>query len=532
MSGPGLRVVAPSIAAEAGRDRLVVIGFGGQYMHLIARRLREQGFYTEIIPYNDAERIKTSLEDSSTKAVILSGGPPSVHSPGAPRVPDWLLETGKPVLGICYGFQLLTLMLGGTVETGCGEYGRTRVEILDSGDPLFRGWERREQVWMSHGDCVKEPPPGARLLAVSENGYVAAFRSEGPGGAPIYGVQFHPEVKHTPKGRILLRNYAGNVAGAEAWWDPGDLVSRLIKWLRENLREGRVLAAVSGGVDSTVTAVLLRRAIGDRLTAILVDHGLFREGEVEETLSILREAGVDPVLVRAGDEFLNALRGVRDPEEKRRIIGRLFIEKFVEVAERYPDARYLAQGTLYPDVIESGAAPGADRIKSHHNVGGLPERLHLTIVEPLREFYKDEVRRLALALGLPRRIAFRHPFPGPGLAVRIIGEVTPEKLAVARKASKIVEEEVTAAGLYEKVWQAFAVVGDDRWVGVKGDRRVYGYIVTVRIVESEDGMTADWVRLPYQLLDRIASRITREIPEVTMVTYAVTTKPPSTIEPQ
>ena len=516
---------------RAAGDEILIVGFGGQYMHLIARRLREQGFYAEIVPYTRLEEERGRFEKPSVKGIVLSGGPPSVYAENAPTIPEWVLRLGKPVLGICYGFQLLAKMLGGSVERGCDEYGKTMVEVLDTEDPLFQGWGKHEQTWMSHGDCVKEPPPGARLLARSEHGYVAAFRAL-VDGAPIYGVQFHPEVSHTPKGGILLRNFAARVAGAEAWWNPGDLVERLVEELRSRIRSGKVIVAVSGGVDSTVTAVLLHRAVGERAIAVLVDHGLFREGEVEETVRILRSAGVEPVVVDARRDFLEALRGVRDPEEKRKIIGEMFARVFTSFVKQDPEIRYLAQGTLYPDVIESGAAPGADRIKSHHNVGGLPEWLGLEVVEPLREFYKDEVRRLALALGLPRELAFRHPFPGPGLAVRIIGEVTAEKLMIVRRASKIVEEEVRRAGLYEKVWQAFAVVGDDRWVGVKGDRREEGYIVTVRIVESEDGMTADWVRVPYEVLERISRRITREVPNVTMVTYAVTSKPPSTIEPQ
>jgi len=516
---------------KQGRDTLLVIGFGGQYMHLIARRLREQGFYAEILPHSRIEKERQRLEDDSVKGIILSGGPPSIHAPGAPRVPRWLLDLKKPILGICYGFQLLAEMLGGHVGRGCSEYGRTLVEVLKPGDPLFQEWSRREPTWMSHGDCVREPPPGSEVLAVSENGYIAAFRAERD-GTPIYGVQFHPEVSHTPKGGALLRGFAARVAGARAWWKPGDLAELLVEDLRRRLRSGKVVVAVSGGVDSTVTAVLLGRAVGKRAVAVLVDHGLFREGEVEETVRLLKSAGVQPVVIDARDRFLKALKGVKDPEEKRRIIGELFARIFTEYVSRDPEVRYLAQGTLYPDVIESGAAPGADRIKSHHNVGGLPNWLHLEVVEPLREFYKDEVRRLALALGLPRELAFRHPFPGPGLAVRIIGEVTEEKLAIVRRASRIVEEELRRAGLYEAVWQAFAVVGEDHWVGVKGDRREDGYIVTIRVVQSEDGMTADWVRLPYDVLDAIARRITREVPGVTMVTYAITSKPPSTIEPQ
>ncbi len=526
------RILAPRLSSGDSRDKIIVIGFGGQYMHLIARRLREQGFYTEIIPYTEVEERRKELEDSSTKAIILSGGPPSVYSENAPKIPSWVLHLNKPVLGICYGFQLIALMLGGRVDRGCGEYGRTRVEVVAPGDPLFEGWDEEEVTWMSHGDCVREPPPGSSVLAVSENGYIAAIKWVNEKGQPIYAVQFHPEVSHTPKGRVLLYNFAKSIARAEAWWNPGSLVDQLIDWLRRNIREGKVAVAVSGGVDSTVTAVLLKRAIGDRLVAILVDHGLFREGEVEETVQLLKSVGIEPVVINAAREFLTALRGVKDPEEKRRIIGELFARKFYEYIKSNPEIRYLAQGTLYPDVIESGHAPGADKIKSHHNVGGLPDWLDDDIVGPLRVFYKGVGRRLALALGLPRKLAFRHPFPGPGLAVRIIGEVTEEKLRIVRIASKIVEEELERAGLYDQVWQAFAVVGDDKWVGVKGDRRVDGYIVTVRVVESEDAMTADWTRLPYEVLDRISKRITSEIPEVTMVTYAVTTKPPATIEPQ
>jgi len=525
-----VKILAPSFLEEEAGDEIIVVGFGGQYMHLIARRLREEGFYAEIVPFNRVSAEGARLRRDNVKAIVLSGGPPSVYVENAPRVPKWILELGKPVLGICYGFQLLAMMLNGVVEKDCGEYGRTLVKIVNK-DPLFAGWNESEEVWMSHGDCVKEVPPGAEILAVSENGYVAGFRYVS-GNVKVYAVQFHPEVSHTPKGKLLLSNFASKIATAKAWWDPGNTVEKLIEWIRDTAREGRVLVAVSGGVDSTVTATLLKKAIGERVVAVLVDHGLFREGEVEETVRLLHSIGIEPIVVNAREEFLEALRGVSDPEEKRRIVGELFVKKFLEVARNIKDARYLAQGTLYPDVIESGAAPGADRIKSHHNVGGLPEWLNLDVIEPLREFYKDEVRRLAVALGLPRRLAYKHPFPGPGLSVRIIGEVTEEKLSIARKASRIVEEELSRAGLHEKVWQAFAVVGDDRWVGVKGDKREYGHIVIVRIVESEDGMTADWARIPFSVLDRISRRITREVPGVTMVAYAVTSKPPSTIEPQ
>ncbi len=509
-------------------DTVLVVGFGGQYAHLIARRIRELNVYSELVPVQHLS--KSLVSEMKLCAIVLSGGPASVYEPGAPDVPSWLLELDVPVLGICYGHQLLARRFGGRVERGRGEYGRTLVEIV-ADDSLFEGWDRVEEVWMSHSDYVAEPPPNSLVLAVSrETGYIAAFRLR---GKPVYGVQFHPEVSHTRKGRLLLENFVTRIAGCKRTWKMEDYARKAVEEIRARVRPGeKVLVAVSGGVDSTVTALLVKKAVGDKLVAVLVDHGLFREGEVEEVLENLRKLGINPVYIDARRRFLTRLRGVADPEEKRRIIGEEFAKVFQEVASQDPSIKWLAQGTTYPDVIESGAVPGADKIKSHHNVAGLPKSLGLKVLEPIRYLYKDEVRKLALALGVPHEVAFRHPFPGPGLAVRIIGEVTEEKLRIARKASKIVEEELKRAGIYYRVWQAFAVVGNDRWVGVKGDRRVYGYIVIVRVVESEDAMTADWTRLPHSLLDRIARRITSEIPEVTMVAYAVTTKPPATIEPQ
>ncbi|BEP16936.1 glutamine-hydrolyzing GMP synthase [Pyrofollis japonicus] len=511
-----------------GYSAVAIINFGGQYAHLISRRLRELGVYTEIIHYYEASPEK--IRKLGAGAVVLSGGPRSVLEPNAPRIGSWILELGVPVLGICYGHQLLALLIGGRVERGPGEYGRTWVRVLRPSDPLFRGWGSEEETWMSHGDYVAFVPDNAEVLAVSrDTGYIAAFRLR---DRPIYGVQFHPEVAHTPKGRLLLDNFVSLVAKLQKNWKPENIVDELVREIRAKVPPGeKVLVAVSGGIDSTTTALLVKRAIGDRLVAVFVNHGLLREGEAEEVLSLLRSLGIEPVYIDASKVFLKRLRGIKDCEEKRKIIGKTFIEIFEDVARSDPSIKWLAQGTTYPDVIESGAVPGADRIKSHHNVGGLPERLGLKVLEPLRYFYKDEVRRIAISLGVPREYAYRHPFPGPGLAVRIIGEVTDEKLRIARRASRIVEEVLRKAGLYDRVWQAFAVVGDDKWVGVKGDSRVDGYIVTIRIVESEDGMTADWSRIPYEVLAEISWRISSEIPEVTMVTYAVTSKPPSTIEP-
>jgi GMP synthase (glutamine-hydrolysing) len=503
-------------------EKALVVNFGGQYAHLITRRVRERGIYAEVVQPEDVE---AAAEAPDVKAIILSGGPSSVYQEGAPDVSDKIFHLGKPILGICYGHQLIATKLGGVVMRGKGEYGRTLMRLLER-DPVFDGWNAEEIVWMSHGDYVKEPPPGFVVLAVSENGYIAAMRK-----GHIYGVQFHPEVSHTAKGGLLLENFLRKVARIASTWRPEEQIRRLVEDVRRKAAGGDVIVGVSGGIDSTVTALLVHMAVGERAHAIFVDHGLFREGEPQQVVSLLTSLGVKVQVVDARERFLKRLEGVSDCEEKRRIVGEIFAEVFAEAVSKIPNAKYLAQGTLYPDVVESGAVKGADRIKSHHNVGGLPTWFKLELVEPLREFYKDEVRRIAKALGLPEEVVHRHPFPGPGLAVRIIGPFTREKLEIVRKATKIVEEELERAGLLRKVWQAFATVGDDKWVGVKGDKRSVGYIVAVRIVESEDAMTADWARLPYDVLERISARITSEIPQVTMVTYAITTKPPSTIEP-
>lgn len=506
--------------------RAVVVNFGGQYAHLIARRLREAGLFATLVQPEELEEV---LRRKDVAAVVLSGGPKSVLEEEI-SIPSSVLEAGVPVLGICYGHQLLAKMLGGRVDKGPGEYGNTKVKILER-DPLLEGLAQEEIVWMSHGDYVASPPPGFKILAVSERGYIAAMRSV---DGPIYGVQFHPEVSHTAKGKLIFKNFVERVVGLEPSqrWDPASQIPKIIEDIRASVGpDERVLIAVSGGVDSTVTAVLVARAVGERAVPIFVNHGLFREGEPEEVLSAFKKLGLNVVYVDASERFLARLEGVEDCEERRKIIGEIFAEVFAEVAAKIEGARWLAQGTLYPDVVESGAVKGADKIKSHHNVAGLPQWLGLKVLEPLRDFYKDEVRAIAKALGLPDELVRRHPFPGPGLAVRIMGRFTREKLEIARKASHIVEEELRRAGLYDDVWQAFAAVGDDKWVGVKGDARAVGHVVVVRVVQSEDAMTADWPQLDKEVLSRISSRITSEVPNVVMVAYAITQKPPATIEP-
>lgn len=508
--------------------KIFVMDFGGQYTHLIARRCRELGVYSEIV---EPENVVIELERGSVGGVILSGGPMSAYEPGSPTVNlNAMISRGLPVLGICYGHQLITRLLGGKVSRGrFGEYGKTLIKVLEY-DDLLEGLPKRFNVWMSHGDAVIEPPPGFRITSMSECGIITSMSDE---IRKIYSLQFHPEVVHTEHGQRILENFLRKICGIEPWWNPGDRISELVEEVRRTVPDDeKVICAVSGGVDSMTTAVLVSRAIGDRLYCIFVDHGLLRKGEKESVENSLRRLGVrNLIIVNARRRFLEKLRGVSDPEEKRRIVGEEFIRVFEEEARKMPGVRWLAQGTIYPDRIESGrAGRGAALIKTHHNVGGLPEEVNLKLLEPLRDFYKDEVREIARRLGIPDEIMKRHPFPGPGLAVRIIGEVTEEKLEICREANAILEEELKSSGLYDKVWQAFAVVCDDKWVGVMGDRRVEGYIVIIRIVESVDGMTADWHKISHELLERISSRVTREVPGVTMVAYAATPKPPSTIE--
>ncbi|MCD6511190.1 MAG: glutamine-hydrolyzing GMP synthase [Thaumarchaeota archaeon] len=507
-------------------DRIVVLDFGGQYSHLIAKRIREVGVYSELLPYNTpADGLGEDV-----KGIVLSGGPSSVYQKDAPMPDPRIFELGLPILGICYGLQLIAFKLGGRVSKGRKrEYGRAELIVKDFSD-LFSGLPGRFYCWMSHVDKVTKLPKGFEAIAYTKNSRYAAVRDK---VRKIYGVQFHPEVTHTEHGRDIIENFAVRICGCRREWNAGSFIERAVKEIREKVGEDRVLCALSGGVDSTTTAVLVKRAIGDRLFGIFVNHGLMREGEPEEVIEMLKGLGINFRYVDASERFLRRLKGVSDPEEKRRIVGEEFVKVFEEEAKKLGRFKYLAQGTLYPDVIESARSGSfASRIKSHHNVAGLPESLGFELIEPLRELYKDEVREVARELGLPEWFVRRHPFPGPGLAVRIIGEVNEEKLRIVRKASSIVEEELKKAGLYDEVWQAFAFVGEDRAVGVQGDERRYGRIVTIRIVCSEDGMTADWFRIPYEVLERMSNRITNEVEGVTMVTYSVSSKPPSTIEPQ
>ncbi|GBC74745.1 GMP synthase [glutamine-hydrolyzing] [archaeon HR06] len=478
-------------------------------------------------PYNvDLEK----LIKEEVKGIIFSGGPYSVYQEDAPICDLRIFQLKKPILGICYGLQLIAHLFGGKVVRGeKREYGKALLYIDDNSD-LFQGLDKKIDCWMSHGDKVEEIPKNFEVIAHTDNSPFAAIRSK---DRLIYGVQFHPEVAHTPKGLDILRNFVYKICKSERTWDIKNFLEEKLKEIKEKVGDEKVLCAVSGGVDSTTTAVLVSRAIGKNLTCIFVDHGLLRKNEAERVKSILKELGLNFIFVDAKKEFLSKLKGIKDPEEKRRIIGEEFIRIFTEKSLELGKFEWLAQGTLYPDVIESAKTGSkASKIKTHHNVGAIPDWMKFKLLEPLRELYKDEVRELARLLNIPDEIVNRHPFPGPGLAVRIIGEVNEEKLRICREACSIVEEELIKANWYNKVWQAFAFVGDDKVVGVLGDERKLGYIVTIRIVESVDAMTADWVRLPYELLAKISSRITNEIDGVTLVSYAISSKPPSTIEPQ
>ena len=515
-------------------ETVVVLDFGSQYSMLIARRVRDCHVYCELLPFDAPWEQVRKL---NPRGFILSGGPASVYDEGAPLAPSYVFESGLPVLGICYGMQLIAHQLGGRVApSGEREYGHAAIYQGDAPSEFLAGLPPSMPVWMSHGDRVVELPPGFRSLAHSENSPIAVMGND----AGVIGLQFHPEVVHTPQGKELIENFLLRVCGCKGDWTPGNFIADSILRIRKQVGEERVLCALSGGVDSAVTAALVHRAVGDQLVCIFVNNGLLRREEPERVQDTFhRHLSINLVYVDATDRFLDRLAGVTDPEEKRRIVGETFIRLFEEEADKLGQVDFIAQGTTYPDVIESavgGNAPtgarlsAAAKIKTHHNVGGLPKEMAFTLIEPLRYLFKDEVRQVGLALGLPEEMVYRQPFPGPGLAIRIIGEVTRDKLETLRASDWIVMNEVKVAALYHDLWQAFAVLTDTKSVGVAGDFRTYGHVVALRAVTAEDAMTADWARLPYDLLARIANRIVNEVPAVNRVVYDITSKPPGTIE--
>ncbi len=509
------------------KEAIIVLDFGSQYSMLITRRVRECNVYCELLPY-DTPREK--IESLNPKGVILSGGPASVYDTNAPLAPAYIFEKHIPVLGICYGMQLIAHQLGGRVTKGkTREYGYAVLHKNDSDSLLFNDITASTTVWMSHGDKIEKMPPGFRSLAYTENSPIAVMGND----QGIFGLQFHPEVVHTPEGKTILKNFIYKICGCKGNWTVGNFITDSIFRIKKEVGGGKVISALSGGVDSAVAAILIHRAIGNQLTCIFVNNGLLRREEVERTFNTFRlNMGMNIRYVDATDRFLERLKGVTDPELKRKNIGEEFIRVFEEEAEKVGKVDFLAQGTLYPDVIESAvsASKAAAKIKTHHNVGGLPAKMKLKLIEPLRFLFKDEVRHVGLALNMPEEMVWRQPFPGPGLAIRIIGEVTREKLELLRSADYIVMNEIKKARLYRELWQTFAVLTDVKSVGVMGDFRTYGYLVAIRAVTSEDAMTADWARLPYDLLALISNRIVNEVPGINRVVYDITSKPPSTIE--
>jgi GMP synthase (glutamine-hydrolysing) len=530
------RVVVPASQVEAGgalpasdvkaTEEVLVLDFGGQYSQLIARRIRECGVFAELLPANaDVEKIRAR----APKAVVLSGGPASVYEPGAPAFPTQLLDLDVPMLGICYGMQAMALALGGKVEGAeAGEFGRTPLTLRNDGGRLLGGLPEEQNCWMSHRDVVREAPDGFDALASSPSSPVAAYEMPNRG---LYGIQFHPEVVHTPYGTEILTRFLRDVAGCTEQWSAASVIEEQVEKVRAQVGEGKVICGLSGGVDSSVAALLVHKAVGERLTCIYVDHGMMRMNETEQVVETFSQFGIPLIAVDAEERFLARLAGVEDPERKRKIIGEEFIRVFEEEAGKLDDIGYLVQGTLYSDVIESGGSDHAATIKSHHNVGGLPDDFDFDLVEPLRMLFKDEVRAVGAELGLPERMVWRQPFPGPGLAIRIVGgEVNRERLDILRAADAILQEEIRAVEMYRELWQSFCVLPVVRSVGVQGDGRTYAYPIVIRAVTSDDAMTADWARLPYDLLERVSSRIINEIRGVNRCALDISSKPPATIE--